>query len=88
MKFNTDLLKQKLADMNVNPSVDCEKYSSKDEYLEWVKDYVEYEIVQPLERQSAQNAGVDIYDCDECENNEEARDIVIDFISNVERELL
>ncbi|ENN6469990.1 hypothetical protein V5H08_12310 [Vibrio cholerae] len=87
MKFDIQKLKSAIAEMNINAAVDSERFDSKEAYLEWLKDHIEYEIVQPLEREAAEAAGVDEYNCDECENNEEARDIVNDLISNVESEL-
>ncbi|EGQ9333577.1 TPA: hypothetical protein I6715_003359 [Vibrio cholerae] len=87
MKFNIQKLKSAIAEMNINAAVDSERFESKEAYFEWLKDYIEYEIVQPLEREAAEAAGVDEYNCDECENNEEARDIVNNVLSNVESEL-
>lgn len=87
MLFNIEKLKTALAAMSIDPKKDHEAFESKEAYMEWLKDEVEYDIVQPLEREAAEEAGTDEYDCFKCENNEEARDIVNDFISNVESEL-
>jgi alkylhydroperoxidase family enzyme len=87
MKFDIEQLKSAIEEMNINAAVDCERYESKEAYLEWLEDYIEYEIVQPLEREAAAVAGVDEYNCDQCENNDEARDIVNEVISNVKSDL-
>ncbi|EOX3117583.1 hypothetical protein ACPFMY_000422 [Vibrio cholerae] len=87
MKFDIKKLKSAIAEMNINAAVDSERFESKEAYFEWLKDYIEYEIVQPLEREAAEAAGVDEYSCDDCENNEEARDVVIDLFSKVESDL-
>ncbi len=87
LTFNIEKLEAAIKEMNIMPKKDYEYYGTKEAYIDHIGDYIEYEIVQPLEREAAAEAGIEYFDAGECTNIDEARDFVGDIISNIKCDL-